>query len=109
MAKMQEFKCPCCGGSIEFDSSVQKMKCPFCDTEFDVGTLSEYAQTVEEEQPEDMSWSDEAGSEWQDGESVEGICIRYVQTWHWKRRKKCRRITSNSKGFVLWRSGLIGI
>ena len=56
MAKMQEFKCPCCGGSIEFDSSVQKMKCPFCDTEFDVGTLSEYAQTVEEEQPEDMSW-----------------------------------------------------
>ena len=35
MAKMQEFKCPCCGGSIEFDSSVQKMKCPFCDTEFD--------------------------------------------------------------------------
>lgn len=72
MAKMQEFKCPCCGGSIEFDSSVQKMTCPFCDTEFDVGTLSEYAQTVEEEQPEDMSWSDEAGSEWQDGES-EGL------------------------------------
>ena len=70
MAKMQEFKCPCCGGSIEFDSSVQKMKCPFCDTEFDVGTLSEYAQTVGEEQPEDMSWSDEAGSEWQDGGKV---------------------------------------
>ena len=44
MAKMQEFKCPCCGGSIEFDSSVQKMKCPFCDTEFDVGTLSEYGR-----------------------------------------------------------------
>ena len=58
MAKMQEFKCPCCGGSIEFDSSVQKMKCPYCDTEFDVKTLSEYAQSVEEEEPEDMSWSD---------------------------------------------------
>ena len=72
MGNIQEYKCPCCGGSIEFDSSVQKMKCPFCDTEFDVGTLSEYAQTVEEEQPEDMSWSDEAGSEWQDGES-EGL------------------------------------
>ena len=72
MAKMQEFKCPCGGGCLEIDSSLQKMKCPFCDTEFDVGTLSEYAQTVEEEQPEDMSWSDEAGSEWQDGES-EGL------------------------------------
>ena len=67
MAKMQEFKCPCCGGSIEFDSSVQKMKCPYCDTEFDVKTLSEYAQSVEEEEPEDMSWSDEAGDEWQEG------------------------------------------
>ena len=72
MAKMQEFKCPCCGGSIEFDSSAQKMKCPFCDTEFDVKTLSEHAKAVEEEQPEDMNWSDEAGSEWQDGES-EGL------------------------------------
>ena len=88
MAKMQEFKCPCCGGSIEFDSSVQKMKCPFCDTEFDVGTLSEYAQTVEEEQPEDMSWSDEAGSEWQDGES-EGLrtCVQVL----WRRdRGRCQ-------------------
>lgn len=87
MAKMQEFKCPCCGGSIEFDSSVQKMKCPFCDTEFDVGTLSEYAQTVEEEQPEDMSWSDEAGSEWQDGES-EGLrtymCASPVAVRSWE-------------------------
>ena len=58
MAKMQEFKCPCCGGSIEFDSSAQKMKCPFCDTEFDVKTLSEHAKAVEEEQPEDMIWSE---------------------------------------------------
>ena len=85
MAKMQEFKCPCCGGSIEFDSSVQKMKCPFCDTEFDVGTLSEYAQTVEEEQPEDMSWSDEAGSEWQDGESVcVPMCASPVAARSWE-------------------------
>lgn len=37
--------------SIEFVSSVQKMKCPYCDTEFDVKTLSEYAQSVEEEEP----------------------------------------------------------
>ena len=73
MAKMQEFKCPCCGGSIEFDSSVQKMKCPFCDTEFDVGTLSEYAQTVEEEQSEDMSWSDEPAVSGRTGR-VRGQC-----------------------------------
>lgn len=26
MADMQEYKCPCCGGAIEFNSAVQKMK-----------------------------------------------------------------------------------
>ena len=59
MAKMQEFKCPCCGGSIEFDSSAQKMKCPFCDTEFDVKALSEHAKAVEEEQPEEEEEEEE--------------------------------------------------
>ena len=30
MAVLQEFKCPCCDGAIEFDSALQKMKCPYC-------------------------------------------------------------------------------
>lgn len=34
MANIQEYKCPCCGGAIAFDSTIQKMKCPYCDTEF---------------------------------------------------------------------------
>ena len=32
MGEIQEYKCPCCGGGIAFDSNVQKMKCPYCDT-----------------------------------------------------------------------------
>ena len=36
---MLQYKCPCCGGSIEFDSGTQKLHCPYCDTEFDVDTL----------------------------------------------------------------------
>ena len=39
MAVLQEYKCPCCGGAIAFDSKLQKMKCPFCDTEFEMETL----------------------------------------------------------------------
>ena len=42
MADMQEYKCPCCGGAIEFNSAVQKMKCPYCDTEFEMDTLKGY-------------------------------------------------------------------
>ena len=42
MAGMLEYKCPCCDGAIQFDSATQKMKCPYCDTEFDVDTLKGY-------------------------------------------------------------------
>ena len=36
MTTLLEYKCPNCGGAIEFNSSIQKMKCPYCDTEFDM-------------------------------------------------------------------------
>ena len=42
MADMLEYKCPCCGGAINFDSKLQKMKCPYCDTEFDMETLRQF-------------------------------------------------------------------
>ena len=31
MATTLEYKCPCCGGRIEFDPNFQKMRCPYCD------------------------------------------------------------------------------
>ena len=31
MSDLREYKCPACGGAIEFDSKSQKMKCPYCD------------------------------------------------------------------------------
>lgn len=42
MAGLQEYKCPCCGGAIAFDSTAQKMKCPYCDSEFEMEALASY-------------------------------------------------------------------
>ena len=42
MSALQELKCPCCNGSISFDTKLQKMKCPYCDTEFSLETLQQY-------------------------------------------------------------------
>ena len=42
MSDLREYKCPACGGAIEFDSKSQKMKCPYCDTEFELETLRDY-------------------------------------------------------------------
>ena len=68
MANLQEYKCPCCGGAIAFDSMLQKMKCPFCDTEFEMEALQGYDEELNSEPEENMSWDTAAGSEWQEGE-----------------------------------------
>lgn len=39
MAQNLDYKCPACGGTLEFDSETQKMKCPYCDSVFDVSEL----------------------------------------------------------------------
>lgn len=69
MAVLQEYKCPCCGGGIAFDSGLQKMKCPFCDTEFEMETLISYDSELKNEPTENMSWDNTAGTEWQEGEA----------------------------------------
>ena len=33
---LHEYECPACGGAMEFNPTTQKLKCPFCDSEFDV-------------------------------------------------------------------------
>ena len=36
MSDMMEYKCPACGGALEFDSASQRMKCPYCDSAYDI-------------------------------------------------------------------------
>ena len=70
MANIQEYKCPCCGGAIAFDSTIQKMKCPYCDTEFEMEALQGYDEVLkQQEQGDDMTWDTTAGGEWQDEEA----------------------------------------
>ena len=40
MAILQQQKCPCCGGHVNFDTASQKLKCPYCDTEMLSGYLN---------------------------------------------------------------------
>ena len=56
MADILEYKCPCCGGAIQFDSGIQKMKCPYCDTEFEMETLLSLDAALNEEKPDSLSW-----------------------------------------------------
>ncbi|MGI8255055.1 hypothetical protein [Blautia difficilis] len=72
MSDINEYKCPSCGGAIEFDSHSQKMKCPYCDTEFDLETLKKYDEQLskEAEQKDDISdWQTDPGKQGQEGET----------------------------------------
>lgn len=69
MSLLQEYKCPSCGGAIAFDSGIRKMKCPFCDTEFEMEALAAYDSELASSQTDDMSWETAAGGEWQEGEA----------------------------------------
>ncbi len=69
MAVMQEYKCPCCGGAIEFDSATQKMKCPYCDTEFEMEILRAYDEELNAPHQDNMQWDTQAGSQWGEGET----------------------------------------
>ena len=64
-----EYKCPCCGGAIEFDAKLQKLKCPYCDTEFETETLKHYDDELKQDAPESMEWESLGGGEWKDGEA----------------------------------------
>jgi len=74
MAVIQEYKCPCCGGAIEFDSTLQKMVCPYCDNEFEMETLVSYDDALKNEGADNMQWETKAGGEWSEGES-EGLRV----------------------------------
>lgn len=68
MADLQQYKCPCCGGAIEFNSKRQKMKCPYCDTEFEMEVLSQYDDELQNDKATDMKW-DMASTEWSENDA----------------------------------------
>ena len=70
MSQLQEYKCPCCGGALAFDGTIQKMKCPFCDSEFDVDTLAAYDSALNNVPVDDMQWDTAGGADWEEGEDA---------------------------------------
>ena len=59
MAELNEYKCPACGGAMEFDSETQKMKCPYCDTELDVSAFAD-SEDKSEAGSKSVSWESQS-------------------------------------------------
>ena len=78
MSNQMEYKCPACGGALAFDSASQKLKCPFCDSVYNLDQFeqqqpdpAQQGQAQQGEQPATggMNWNVEPGSEWAAGET----------------------------------------
>ena len=67
MDTLLERKCPCCGGAVGFDTGSQKLKCPYCDTEFDIEQSAQNDENQNEPAVEQIEWNCSDNS-WSAGE-----------------------------------------
>ncbi len=68
MAQTMAYKCPSCGGELEFESQSQQMACPYCGNKYDVDSLKKYDEILNQQEADDMKWDENAGKSWAEGE-----------------------------------------
>ena len=84
MAVNLDYKCPACGGALEFDSATQKMKCPYCDSVFDVAELQQkdvVLDTQEGDAPpaempaeDEFNWNADNNESWAENNMSVFVC-----------------------------------
>ena len=63
MPTLMEYECPCCGGAVAFDAQLQKIKCPYCDSVFELDQIKAKEEKASDPQPvSDPNWSEEVNS-----------------------------------------------
>ena len=70
MQTVLDYKCPACGGKAEFDSNLQMMKCPFCDTVFAVEAMEAMDQVLNQKPEENQQWETQS-QQWDDAEAAQ--------------------------------------
>lgn len=68
MSNMEQHKCPCCGGAVSFDVGTQKLKCPYCNSEFDISSLNQANQLNDNSVTDSINWGKKQ-THWSNGET----------------------------------------
>ncbi len=85
MAELFQYKCKNCGGALEFNTAEQKLKCPFCDSVFEISDYQKNDEKLDTQEadlpqgdpesamaPDEFNWDSDA-QDWngeEDGVSV---------------------------------------
>ena len=64
MSRIMEYKCQNCGGYLEFDAVSQKLKCPYCESMFELSdfkdeTLNTYENKARKQDQKAHGWTEE--------------------------------------------------
>ena len=68
MADLLEYKCPSCGGTVAFDSTSQRIQCPFCSASFETEAFSLNETDSGTQIPSGGKFDIHPGEEWRPGE-----------------------------------------
>jgi len=76
---LQDFKCPNCGGAIQYNPGTQEMVCPYCESVMDVSAILSMEEELEKDkEPEAVDWGLE-GEGWGEGEQ-DGMAVYTCQS-----------------------------
>lgn len=74
-----EYKCPHCGGAVQFNAGTQELACPYCESVMDINELNDLQSSAEPEQEsKSMEW-DYEGEQWKENEK-DGMNIYTCQS-----------------------------
>ena len=63
MPTLLEYECPSCGGTVAFDAQLQKIKCPYCESVFELDQVKPKVEKEASAPPaEDPNWSEQMNS-----------------------------------------------
>ncbi len=62
-----EYKCPNCGGYLQFGENHQNMQCPYCESQFDLEQVLDHEANLESQEPE-FQWDESQTVAWSESE-----------------------------------------
>ena len=62
-----EYKCPNCGGYLQFGEDHQLMECPFCESTFDIDQVLKHSSNLGSDEPE-FQWDASKTEQWTESE-----------------------------------------
>ena len=71
-----EYKCPSCGGGLHFGEGNQRMKCPYCESEFDLDDIVSYHVNQDQSEEPEFQWEESQQSTLSDAE--QNVLINFI-------------------------------